>query len=266
MDLVESSKSLTTESTKDIKQDIVNDSVVSLPVVEILKSAGVAARQAATYACLSETIVQACIASSQEPGVRNRVGYLISALKKQLEAHKPASQILSFSESTTAPPPSPLPVDLSPSPSPQAERGTEQRSSLGDYMRQLEAEAKAKVVEPEPVNERLLVLVDSKLTAQAAWSAAYHQLELQLDRASFDTWLRSAVLLDYEAETKTFVVGVYNSYARDMLQHRLYRNVARILRDVIGHEVTIRFEADESSTAAGKGIERFLSANGGSKP
>lgn len=79
---------------------------------------------------------------------------------------------------------------------------------------------------------------------QDAWNAAYHQLELQLDRASFDTWLRSAVLLG--VEDGVYVIGVHNSYARDMLQHRLYRNVARILRDVTGTEVTIRFEVHKA--------------------
>jgi chromosomal replication initiator protein len=56
------------------------------------------------------------------------------------------------------------------------------------------------------------------VNSQDAWSAAYHQLELQLDRASFDTWLRDAVLLNVEGDV--FVIGVINSYARDMLQHR----------------------------------------------
>jgi chromosomal replication initiator protein len=94
---------------------------------------------------------------------------------------------------------------------------------------------------------------------QDAWNAAYHQLELQLDRASFDTWLRSAVLLS--VEDGVYVIGVHNSYARDMLQHRLYRNVARIMRDVTGREVEVRFEATEEKAAA-QGLGRFLKLQG----
>lgn len=78
------------------------------------------------------------------------------------------------------------------------------------------------------------------MNPQDAWSAAYHQLELQLDRASFDTWLRDAVLLSVEGDV--FVIGVVNSYARDMLQHRLYRNVRRVLADTYGASVELRFE------------------------
>lgn len=75
---------------------------------------------------------------------------------------------------------------------------------------------------------------------QDAWSAAYNQLELQLDRASFDTWLRSAVFVSVDAGV--FVVGVQNSYAQDMLQHRLYRVIRRVLSDICGQQTEIRFE------------------------
>nr|PZN54267.1 MAG: chromosomal replication initiator protein DnaA [Chloroflexota bacterium] len=80
-----------------------------------------------------------------------------------------------------------------------------------------------------------------------AWNAAYTQLEMQLDRASFDTWLRDAVLLKCEGDV--FVIGVRNGYARDMLQHRLYRNVRRILSDIYGQSVELRFEVRRSETA-----------------
>jgi chromosomal replication initiator protein len=78
------------------------------------------------------------------------------------------------------------------------------------------------------------------MNAQENWSAAYNQLELQLDRASFDTWLRGAVFLRIEDER--FVIGVRNDYAREMLQHRLYRNVRRVLSDVCGQPVELVFE------------------------
>jgi chromosomal replication initiator protein len=78
------------------------------------------------------------------------------------------------------------------------------------------------------------------MNPQDAWNAAYSQLEIQLDRASFETWLRGAVLLG--VEDSTFVIGARNSYARDMLQHRLYRNVRRILSDCYGQQVELRFE------------------------
>lgn len=81
------------------------------------------------------------------------------------------------------------------------------------------------------------------------WNAAYHQLELQLDRASFETWLRAAVFLEHEGGAGprgasaggVYVIGVPNDYARDMLQHRLYRNLRRVVSDVAGDDCELRF-------------------------
>lgn len=81
---------------------------------------------------------------------------------------------------------------------------------------------------------------DVDVEAVRVWDAAYNQLQLQLDRASFDTWLRPAVLL--RVDDGVFVIGVHNSYAQDMLSHRLYRNVRRVLSDVIGETTELRFE------------------------
>jgi chromosomal replication initiator protein len=87
---------------------------------------------------------------------------------------------------------------------------------------------------------RFLLKDCSIVSPQDAWNATYNQLELQLDRASFDTWLRSAVFLG--VENGVYVIGVQNSYAQDMLQHRLYRNVRRVLSDVCGKTTEIRFD------------------------
>ena len=78
-------------------------------------------------------------------------------------------------------------------------------------------------------------------TVQEAWSAAIHQLEAQLDRSSFETALRGAVLVDFEPETRTFVVAVRTSYAREMLEHRLSRMVKRITIDIYGQPVEVHF-------------------------
>jgi chromosomal replication initiator protein len=77
------------------------------------------------------------------------------------------------------------------------------------------------------------------VNAQDAWSAAYRQLELQLDRAQFDTWLRDAALLG--EESGALVIGVRSDYARDMLQQRMYRTVSRVVSDVIGEQIELRF-------------------------
>ena len=73
-----------------------------------------------------------------------------------------------------------------------------------------------------------------------AWRIAYDQLSIQLDRVSFDTWLRGATF--QRAENSVYVIGAPNSYSREMLQHRMYRDIRRVLSDVVGSDVEMRFE------------------------
>lgn len=74
----------------------------------------------------------------------------------------------------------------------------------------------------------------------AIWKKAYSQLEIQLDRASFDTWVRAARFL--RCEDGQYVIGVANNYARDFLQHRMYRDVRRVVSSVAGTAVELLFE------------------------
>jgi len=84
---------------------------------------------------------------------------------------------------------------------------------------------------------------EAEARAEARWNIAYTQLEIQLDRAAFDTWLRGAFFI--RLDEKVFVIGCANSYARDMLNHRLIREVRRVLSDVVGERVEARFEVVE---------------------
>jgi len=84
---------------------------------------------------------------------------------------------------------------------------------------------------------------------QEAWNIAFSQLEIQLDRASFETWLRGAVFLGC-TEDGSYRIGVANTYARDMLQHRLYREIRRVLGDVLGDRVELTFEVNKLDPVA----------------
>ena len=90
---------------------------------------------------------------------------------------------------------------------------------------------------------------------QEAWNTALNQLEIQLDRANFNTWLRDAEFLRCDQpptpeQATVFTIGVRNSFARDNLQHRLYRSIVRILRDVYGGAVEVCFEVKKADKPA----------------
>ena len=77
------------------------------------------------------------------------------------------------------------------------------------------------------------------MNAERHWQAALGQLQLELPRATFDTWVRDAELLTYE--DGEFVIGVKNAYARDWLEDRLSATVKQTLAGITGRTVAVRF-------------------------
>ncbi len=87
------------------------------------------------------------------------------------------------------------------------------------------------------------------------WQTAYGELQLQLPREAFDTWLRHARLIAHE--DGTYIIGVQNIYAREWLEHRLKKVIVRTLSHVAGRSVEVRFvlwaEHDDPPDLAGAG-------------
>ncbi len=77
------------------------------------------------------------------------------------------------------------------------------------------------------------------MNAEQAWQAALGELQLQLTKATFDTWLKSTYVVSYE--DNTFLIGVRNGYAKDWLENRLLTTIKRTLTGVVNHAVTVRF-------------------------
>ncbi|MBI2724194.1 MAG: chromosomal replication initiator protein DnaA [Chloroflexi bacterium] len=79
-----------------------------------------------------------------------------------------------------------------------------------------------------------------RATPASTWVATLGQLELQVTRANFDTWLRDTVGLRQEDER--FTVGAQNDFATEWLATRLRPLIARTLARVLGHPVDVQFE------------------------
>ena len=77
------------------------------------------------------------------------------------------------------------------------------------------------------------------MNAKQLWQAALGELQMEMPRATFDTWVRDAELLTFE--DGSFVIGVQNAYARDWLQERLLSTVKRVLTKMVGASVDVRF-------------------------
>lgn len=75
--------------------------------------------------------------------------------------------------------------------------------------------------------------------ARDAWRVAHSQLEIQLDRGNFQTWVRDAEFV--RAEGDLWTIRAAHSMACDQLRHRLYKDIRRVLSDVVGRKVEIEF-------------------------
>lgn len=77
------------------------------------------------------------------------------------------------------------------------------------------------------------------MTPESAWKATLGELELQMTKATFNTWLRDTSLLT--CENNVYVIGVRNDYAKDWLENRLHDTILRTLVAILGQTVEIRF-------------------------
>ncbi len=87
------------------------------------------------------------------------------------------------------------------------------------------------------------------MNAEHAWQSVLSRLQLEMPKASFDTWVRDTRPLSLEANVLT--VAVRNAYARDWLDSRLADRVNRLLVEITDLPVRVNFvvasahEADE---------------------
>lgn len=89
-----------------------------------------------------------------------------------------------------------------------------------------------------------------KLPPEQVWKNALSRLQMEMPKVSFDTWVRDTNLVSYlaassESATTTFVIGVRNAYARDWLESRITDLATRVLTEIVGADVEVRFILDE---------------------
>ena len=77
------------------------------------------------------------------------------------------------------------------------------------------------------------------MNAEQAWQSVLGQLQMEMPRASFDTWVRHTRPVSYQNGTLT--IGVHNAYARDWLESRLASTVSRLLVGILNATVAVNF-------------------------
>lgn len=77
------------------------------------------------------------------------------------------------------------------------------------------------------------------MEASQAWQATLGQLQMELPKATYDTWVRDTRFIKHEENT--FFIGVQNAYARDWLENRLTTTASRLLSGIMDAAQSITF-------------------------
>ena len=91
----------------------------------------------------------------------------------------------------------------------------------------------------------------STVKAEQVWEAVLGQLQLQVTRPSYETWLSGTVGLSYlDGE---FVVGTPNPFVSEMLEQRMYSLISQALQGVVDSSVELRFQVQSHGSPANGG-------------
>ena len=80
---------------------------------------------------------------------------------------------------------------------------------------------------------------------QQAWSSVLTQLQMDMPRASFETWVLGTQALGLENDV--LLVSTRNAYARDWLESRLTSTVQRLLVGILNRSVSVKFVVGDES-------------------
>lgn len=83
-------------------------------------------------------------------------------------------------------------------------------------------------------------MVNDKLrTAREVWEAALGELQLQVNKSNFDTWLKGTTGISHQDDI--LVVGVPNVFVAEWLANRLYSQISRTLSNIAGKSLDVQF-------------------------
>lgn len=78
------------------------------------------------------------------------------------------------------------------------------------------------------------------MEAYQAWQATLGQLQMNMSKATFDTWVRDSKFISHEENV--FYIGVQNAYVRDWLEDRLTGTVTKLLSGIMSSPQEVIFQ------------------------
>ncbi len=77
------------------------------------------------------------------------------------------------------------------------------------------------------------------MNADQAWQATLGQLQMDMSKASYDTWVKNSQFIG--ADNGKFTIGVQNTYARDWLDNRLTTTINQVLSGILNSPQEVNF-------------------------
>jgi chromosomal replication initiator protein len=85
------------------------------------------------------------------------------------------------------------------------------------------------------------------------WQKVLDELQTQLSRPTFETWIKPA--RPHELSEQTLTISTPNPFARNWLQKHYLGTIAAVVKDILGRTVDVRFVVDASEVAEGLAID-----------
>ncbi len=95
------------------------------------------------------------------------------------------------------------------------------------------------------------------LSPEQAWQSVLGQLQMEMPKASFDTWVRDTRVVGFDKDVLR--IGVRNSYACEWLESRLTSTINRLLIGILNQHVNVEFVVNQNNEE--ENIENNSQAN-----
>ena len=87
-----------------------------------------------------------------------------------------------------------------------------------------------------------------EMEAYQAWQATLGQLQMNMSKATFDTWVRDAKFISQTDDV--FTISVQNAYVRDWLENRLTGTVTKLLSSIMDKPQKVTFQLQSNGETA----------------
>lgn len=98
-------------------------------------------------------------------------------------------------------------------------------------------------------------------SAKEIWERVLGELQIQVSKANYDTWLRDSQGMS--CQNDTFVVAVHNAFVAEWLTKRLYPLVRKTLANIIGRDVNVQFAIRNQEQTQSASLASVSQTDGG---